>query len=428
VATRTDARFSRLEDWLEWQQSLHPRVIDLGLERVKRVLTALHPGYRPPLTITVGGTNGKGSCIALLEAILRAQGICTGSYTSPHILRYNERIQVDGRPLSDEKICDAFARIDAVRGDSTLSFFEFGTLAALDLFAQAKVEVQLLEVGLGGRLDAVNIVDADVAIITSIDIDHKGWLGETREAIGAEKAGILRHACPAVLGDRAPPRSLLEHAWNLGVRLQRLGRDFDCQRVGEHWDWISSVRSFKDLPLPALLGRQQLDNAATVIAALMQLENRLKIDESAIRRGLQTTRLQGRYQAISGCPDILLDVAHNPQAAGLLAEYVKERFPGRRVLALFTVMADKDIEGIVERMKSLVNVWALAPLPDNPRTASETSILQAFEAIGTVRPLSGFDGWRSGLEALRQHARDEDLIIIFGSFFLISEFMADHGY
>lgn len=428
MLTRTDGRFDCLDDWLEWQQTLHPRKIDLGLERVKRVFAALHPGYLPPITITVGGTNGKGSCIALLEAILCAQGISTGCYTSPHILRYNERIRIAGQPQPDEAICEAFARIDAVRGEASLSFFEFGTLAALDLFSRAQVEVQLLEVGLGGRLDAVNIIDADVAIITSIDIDHKEWLGEDRETIGAEKAGIFRSHRPAVIGDRVPPRSLLERARKLGVRLSRIGRDFDCQLHEAGWDWCSEDDVLRNLPYPALPGRQQFDNAATVIAAMRMLEARLDVSESALRQGLEGVRLPGRYQKIPAQPEILLDVAHNPQAAGFLADYVKTTYPGRRIKALFTVMADKDLEGIVARMKDVVDVWALAPLPANPRTATEPRLLEAFKAVGLTSPLHGFDGWKQALQALMQDTEGHDLILVFGSFFLIAEFLADHGH
>lgn len=427
MTTSSEPRCRTLDDWLAWQQALHPRKIDLGLERVRSVFARLHPGYHPPLTITVGGTNGKGSCIAMLEAILRAQGIHCGSYTSPHILRYNERIRIDGQPLPDAAICDAFQRIDRARAGSTLSFFEFGTLAALDLFSQARVDVQLLEVGLGGRLDAVNIVDADVALITSIDIDHKGWLGETREAIGSEKAGILRRGRPAVIGDRNPPASLIQHARKLETFLLLLGQDFEARRGAEGFDWVSSSRRFEALPLPALQGRQQMDNAATVIAALLQLEDQLPVTETSIRQGLERTCLAGRYHSIAGCPEILLDVAHNPQAAAMLADFIRASYPGRKVSALFAVMADKDVEGMLGKMGTVVDVWALAPLPDNPRCASEQRILQAFDNLGMTPPLAGFSDWRSALDGLKKHTPEEGLVIIFGSFFLIAEFLADHG-
>ncbi len=423
--TQPKPRFGCLEDWLSWQQTLHPRKIDLGLGRVRRVFERLLPRYRPPLTITVAGTNGKGSCVAMLDAILRADGWKVGAYTSPHILRYNERIRIDGMPASDRDICSAFARIDQVRDGTTLSFFEFATLAALDLFYRARVEVQLLEVGLGGRLDAVNIIDANVAIVTSIDIDHKEWLGEEREAIGLEKAGVLRPARPAVVGDRRPPASLLRHGRRLDVRLFCLGKDFDYRLGGKGWDWYDDRSCIAALPLPALPGRQQLDNAAVVIAALRQLGRSISVD--AIRSGLEKVCLPGRYQVIEGNPPLLLDVAHNPQAVGLLAEYIAQQFPERRVLALFTAMADKDIEGMIRQMKHRVAVWALAPLPDNPRAAAMARLQQAFAAEGLQAPLSGFADCHQALAALRRQARPGDMIVIFGSFFLIAEILASYG-
>ncbi|GAB6067103.1 bifunctional tetrahydrofolate synthase/dihydrofolate synthase [Methylothermus subterraneus] len=420
-------RFTQLSDWLTWQQSFHPRWIDLGLERVRKVFQALRPAYRPPLTITVGGTNGKGSCVALLEAILRAQGLKVGAYTSPHLLRYNERIRIDGVMASDEAIVEAFAKIDAVRGDTSLSFFEFATLAALELFAEAGVEVQVLEVGMGGRLDAVNLVDADVAIIASIDLDHQQWLGETREQIGWEKAGIFRPGRPAVVGDRDLPKSVLDHAKALGTPLWSLGREFDYLCFDARWDWSGPERTLAALPLPALPGRQQFDNAATVLAALAQLEGSLAIAEQAIRIGLKTVRLPGRYQLLPTFPPVLLDVAHNPQAAGRLAEYLQSVYPERRVLALFAVMADKDIEGILRRMGQTVSVWALGPLPGNPRAATEGRIVQAFQKVGLPPPLLGFSSCLQALEALRRQAGPDDLIVAFGSFFLVSAVLASCG-
>ncbi|BCX83005.1 dihydrofolate synthase/folylpolyglutamate synthase [Methylomarinovum caldicuralii] len=423
---KTDTRRT-LADWLAWQQSLHPRPIDLGLARVRQVFARLQPGYRPPLTLTVGGTNGKGSCIALLDAVLRAQGLRVGAYTSPHLLRYNERIRIDGREAGDGDICEAFARIEAVRDGVSLSFFEFATLAALDLFARAGVDVQLLEVGLGGRLDAVNLIDADAVLVTSIDIDHKEWLGEDRDSIGREKAGILRAGRPAVVGDRDPPRSLVLRARELGARLHCLGRDFDHRRQTDGWCWQGWDGELDGLPLPALPGRQQLDNAAAVIAVLRCLAPRLAVSTAALHQGLATVRLPGRYQLLPGTPERLLDVAHNPQAAALLAEHLRRNWPGRRVLALFTAMADKDIEGMLTRMGEVVDVWALAPLAGNPRAASSERLLTAFERAGLPRPLHGFSTVAAALDALESMAGAEDLIVVFGSFFLVAELLAGDG-
>jgi len=423
--TQPRPRFACLEDWLSWQQTLHPRKIDLGLGRVRRVFERLSPRYRPPPTITVAGTNGKGSCVALLDAVLRAAGYRVGAYTSPHLLRYNERIRIDGAPVSDRDICAAFDRIDRARDGVSLSFFEFATLAALDLFHRAGVEVQLLEVGLGGRLDAVNVIDADVAIVTSVDIDHKEWLGEDREAIGLEKAGVLRPGRPAIIGDRQPPASLLRYGAKLGARLFRLGRDFDHRLHGETWDWQDADSRLEGLPLPALPGRQQLDNAAVAVAALRKFSLPVAVD--AIRAGLTRVHLPGRYQLIDGDPPVLLDVAHNPQAVRLLSDYLAQRFPGRRILALFAAMADKDIEGMLRQMKHRVALWALAPLPDNPRAASLERLHRAFAAEGLKTPLSGFADCRQALAALRRRARPDDVIVVFGSFFLAAEVLASDG-
>jgi len=423
--TQPRPRFGCLEDWLSWQQTLHPRKIDLGLGRVRRVFERLLSRYRQPPTVTVAGTNGKGSCVALLDAMLRAAGYRVGAYTSPHLLRYNERIRIDGVPVTDGDICAAFARIDRVRDGVSLSFFEFATLAALDLFHRAGVEVQLLEVGLGGRLDAVNMIDADVAVVTSVDIDHKEWLGEDREAIGLEKAGVLRTGRPAIIGDRQPPASLLRHGAKLGARLFRLGRDFDHRLHGETWEWRDAVSRLEGLPLPALPGRQQLDNAAVAVAALRKFSLPVAVD--AIRSGLTRVHLPGRYQLIDDDPPLLLDVAHNPQAVRLLSDYLAQRFPGRRLLALFAAMADKDIEGMLRQMKDRVAVWALAPLPGNSRAASMERLHRAFAAEGLETPLSGFADCRQALAALRRQARPDDVIVIFGSFFLAAEILASDG-
>jgi dihydrofolate synthase/folylpolyglutamate synthase len=418
-------RFTELADWLAWQQDFHPRWIDLGLKRVRKVLKALRPNYLPPLTITVGGTNGKGSCVAMLEAILRAQGMKTGAYTSPHLLRYNERIRIDGAAVEEAAIVEAFAKIDAVRGDTSLSFFEFATLAALELFACAEVEVQVLEVGMGGRLDAVNVVDADVAVIATIDLDHQQWLGNTRERIGLEKAGIFRPGRPAVVGDRDVPKSVVNYAEQHQVSLWCLGREFDHREASSSWDWYGPEGRMANLPMPALPGRQQLDNAATVLAALARLKGRLWISEEAIRQGLKAVRLPGRYQLLPGSPPVLLDVAHNPQAAGLLAAHVQSCYPGRRVLALFAAMADKDIEGILRRMGKVVSVWALAPLPGNPRAASQERLAQAFQKVGLPSPCMGFSSCAKALESLKQQAAPGDLIVAFGSFYVAAAVLAE---
>ncbi|HEY8094488.1 MAG TPA: bifunctional tetrahydrofolate synthase/dihydrofolate synthase, partial [Methylobacter sp.] len=391
-------RFDSLQGWLKWQESLHPLVIDLGLERAAQVFRALNPDYIKPPTITVAGTNGKGSTVAYLESIYTAQGYRVGSYTSPHILKYNERIKIDGKPVSDEKICEAFARIESVRGNTSLSYFEFGTLAALDIFRRADVDVQLLEVGLGGRLDAVNIVDPDVALITSISIDHVEWLGGTREAIGREKAGIFRSTVPAVIGDPDPPESLIQSAIDQQALLYCIGKDFGYKKQPTGWNWFGSDRQMLQLPEPALKGEHQYRNASAVILALTKMEGILPVTEASIHQGLENVRLAGRFQLIDGKIPVLLDVGHNPQAVKTLADYVTAVFPGRRVHAVFSMMKDKDIAGVLEIMNHVVYDWFFAPLA-NPRTATESVMREIFSQSSVSRVSFGFAGFTEAFSA-----------------------------
>lgn len=316
-------RFDDLQGWLSWQETLHPTSIDLGLERVAAVWARLCPEPVPFAVITIAGTNGKGSCATMLESIYRAAGIRTGCYTSPHLLRYNERIRLDGKALADAALCAAFERVDEARGESTLTYFEIGTLAALDLFVRSAPELVILEVGLGGRLDAVNILDPDVAVVTTIGLDHTAWLGETLDEIAAEKAGIFRHGRPAVVGHRAPSSSLIERAHRLGCDLLVLGRDFDWQEEGRTWRWTGPERSWSGLPAPALRGTFQRDNAATVLMAVSRLDHLLPVSGDGLRSGLRRASLAGRFQVIPGEVTWILDVAHNAQAAQSLAESLR---------------------------------------------------------------------------------------------------------
>lgn len=419
-------QLNSLQDWLGWQEKLHPKQIDLGLARVKSVYAALNPEGRKPLTLTVAGTNGKGSTIAFLEAILRREGCRVGAYTSPHLVRYNERIRVNGEPADDETICAAFLRIEAVRGGTSLSYFEFGTLAALDIFSRADLDVQLLEVGLGGRLDAVNIVDPDVSIITSICIDHCDWLGETREAIGREKAGIFRPGVPAVIGDPEPPKSLLRCAEEEGVPIFRIGHEFSYEKCEASWSWRSGEESLQALPMPALQGAHQFMNASAVIQALSCLRRRRPVSEQSIQDGLSGVNLSGRFQYIPDDKPVLLDVAHNPQAARALAAYLKEAFSGRRVHAVFAIMRDKDVEGVLNSMKCVVWDWYLSPLKIE-RAAPEPMLLEAFSRCAIERVASGFADFPQAFAAARESATENDLIVIFGSFFLVSEYLKRAG-
>ncbi len=405
---------------MSWQESLHPLAIDLGLERAAQVFHALNPECIKPPTITVAGTNGKGSSIAYLDAIYRAQGYRVGAYTSPHILKYNERIKIDGKPVSDELICEAFARIESVRGNTTLSYFEFGTLAALDIFWRAGLDVQLLEVGLGGRLDAVNIVEPDVSLITSICIDHVEWLGGTREAIGLEKAGIFRAETPAIVGDPKPPKSLIQSAIDKHALLYCIGKDFGYTKQASGWDWFSADEKITHLPEPGLKGEHQYRNASAVILAVTQLAKTLPVSEASIRQGLENVQLTGRFQLIPGEIPVLLDVGHNPQAVRTLAEYITNTFPDRRIHAVFSMMKDKDIAGVIEIMNPVVHDWFFAPLA-NPRAATEPVMREIFSQSSAPNVSFGFSGFAEAFSAAKNRSQKGDLLLVFGSFFLVSD-------
>lgn len=420
------ARFDSLSAWLNWQEGFHPRAIDLGLERAAGVFKALNPDNIKPPTIIVGGTNGKGSSIAFLEAIYKAQGYRVGTYTSPHILKYNERIKIDGQTVADDEICQAFERIDAVRNEVSLSYFEFGTLAALDIFWRSELDVQLLEVGLGGRLDAVNIVEPDVSLITSICIDHIDWLGETREAIGYEKAGIFRTDIPAVVGDLEPPDSLLQSAIDKKTPLSCINQDFHFQIKKNNWNWYSKdngqSHQYLSLPAPALKGEHQYRNAASVLMAVTQMDNLLFVSEESIHKGLQTAQLKGRFQLVNGDIPVLLDVAHNPQAVRMLLDYLVDAFSGKKIHAVFSMMKDKDIKGVIEIIKPVIEHWFISPL-NNPRAAGKSFMQDCFRDCGLDNVSFGYEDFSEAYNAAIKNAADGDLIVIFGSFFLVSEYL-----
>lgn len=420
------ARFDSLSDWLNWQEGFHPRSIDLGLKRAATVFKLLNPeAIKPPTTIIVAGTNGKGSCIAYLEAIYRAQGYRVGAYTSPHILKYNERIRIDGKPVSDELICRAFERIDAARNDVSLSYFEFGTLAALDIFWRSELDVQLLEVGLGGRLDAVNIIDSDVSLITSISVDHVDWLGETREAIGYEKAGIFRENIPAIIGDLSPPETLSQQAIKKNTPLLRINHEFTFQHKSDCWEWQclgDNQRKYGFLPKPALKGEHQYQNASSVIMAVTEMQKLLPISEQAIHKGLQDIQLKGRFQLIDGVIPVLLDVAHNPQAVTALFNYLESDFADKKIHAVFAMMKDKDIAGVIDIIKSVIKDWFFAPL-NSPRAASEQVMQECFSHCGLTEVNFGFKDFSEAYMAAEKSAEEGDLILVFGSFFLVSEYL-----
>ncbi|HXG27656.1 MAG TPA: bifunctional tetrahydrofolate synthase/dihydrofolate synthase [Nevskiales bacterium] len=403
-----------LADWLRWQEGLNPRGIALGLERMRAVAgrLSLSP-FRCPV-VTVGGTNGKGSCVAYLEAMLSAQGYRVCAYTSPHLLRYNERVRIAGRQATDTELCAAFERIEAARGEMPLTYFEFGTLAALLLFQDASPEAVILEVGLGGRLDAVNLVDADVALISSIGLDHTEWLGPDRESIAREKAGIFRSGRPAVCGDPSPPRSLQQQADALGTRLYRLEQDFrHCEDEGT-WRWQGWDATLERLPLPALRGAVQLDNAAACVAALRLLSARLPVSDEAVRAGLRAARLPGRFQVLPGRVPVILDVAHNAEACGVLAANLAA-LPGRgRTLAVLGMLNDKPAAEVARIMDAQVHAWYLGGLEVAGRGQSAQALASRLGRLrGAVHLHQDI---AAAFAAARHDAGPDDRIVAFGSF------------
>ncbi len=409
----TTARPQTLSAWLSHIEQQHPATIDMGLERVRSVAQALGLAQPGAYTVVVGGTNGKGSTVAFIEAIARAAGWKVGAYTSPHLLRYNERVRIDGQDVADEALIAAFNAIEDARGSTTLTYFEYGTLAALYLFGQAGLDLAVLEVGLGGRLDAVNIVDADVAVITTVDIDHSEWLGEDREAIGVEKAGIIRGWKPVILGETDPPSSVLARAYLLGANAIRGGSDFFADVIdAERWRWRDVGFSI-ELPTPALRGPIQLRNAASAIAALRTLDKPLS--RAAITEGVATARIRGRLQAVQrNGVDVLVDVGHNPQAARELAAALKAAPVAGRTRAVFAALQDKDAAGVVEALGGQVDAWHLAGL-DGARAQSAQALqarLQDTAAADARQHATVADA----LEAALAAAAAGDRVLVFGSF------------
>ncbi len=378
-----------VQDWLDWQMRLHPGEIDLGLERVRAVGERLGV-LRPRATVvTVAGTNGKGSSVAMLEAIFTAAGYRVGAYTSPHLRRYNERIRLDGEPVADETLIAAFRAVEAARDGVALTFFEYGTLAALWCFGQRFLDVVLLEVGLGGRLDATNAVDADIALITAIDVDHADWLGDDREAIGREKAGIMRPGRHAVISDPNPPASVLDEAGRLGVKVARLGDAFNWRADGEYWDYLGAGR-LRNLPRPALAGDFQLNNAAGVLAVLERLPPRFYLPVRFIEQGLRQVRNPGRLEErqVDG-QRWLLDVAHNPQSAEALARWLATQPEQQAWQSVFAALGDKDMTPMVRSLKPFVRRWHLAPLNDAralPVDALRVRLMTAGVAADAIMP------------------------------------------
>lgn len=362
--------------------------------------------------------------MAFLEAMLRAAGYRVGCFTSPHLVRYNERIRIDGRDADDDLICAAFERIEQVRGTTSISYFEFSALAALQIFCDAKLDVAVLEVGLGGRLDAVNIIDPDMALITTIGLDHTEWLGDTLHEIAREKAGIMRSGKPVVCASPSVPESLIEHAQQLQASLHLAGHDFFFKNYGSSWDWWSSDKRMERLPLPALNGDYQLQNAAGVVMALTLMQPWLPLDRMAMEQGLRTAQVRGRFQLISGTPRILLDVAHNAEAAKVLAENM-ERLPrGGQTRAVFGIMSDKDVKAVVTIMAVQVDKWYLADLGVSRGMATDRLADILVGAAVVDADIKQYSNVAAAFDAAIAEASGDDAILVFGSFWLVGDILS----
>lgn len=405
-----------VEDWLIWQSGLHPRPMDLGLDRVAAVWSRMGAGELQFPVITVGGTNGKGSCVALIEAMAEAGGYRSACYSSPHLLRYNERVRIATTPVDDAALCAAFERIEAVRGGTPLTYFEFGTLAALELFVQAAPDLAVLEVGLGGRLDAVNIVEPTASVVTSVGHDHQRWLGDTLDAIAAEKAGIFRPGRPAIIGQPDAPQRLRKEAEDRGAPVLQVGREIGVlQEPGGGWTWTGPTGERLALPAPALRGRVQYHNAASAIAALRSLGDRLPLPVNAIRGGLTRVRLPGRFQVIPGDITWILDVAHNQEAAQALAANLRSfPCPGRR-RAVLAVLADKDPEAIAKPLVPWVETWLLSQSAD-PRAMPVEHLVQGVAGVLGSTERRILPNLPVALDAARALSAPGDCVLVYGSF------------
>nr|WP_315238517.1 bifunctional tetrahydrofolate synthase/dihydrofolate synthase [uncultured Albidiferax sp.] len=408
-----------LNDWLAHCERLHPTTIELGLDRVRTVAQRMGLALACPV-ITVAGTNGKGSTCAMLEAILLQSGYRTGVYTSPHLVHFEERCRIGGEISGASDFVAHFAEVESARGDISLSYFEFSTLAILALMAQAKLDVAILEVGLGGRLDAVNIIDTDCAIITSVDLDHMEFLGTTREAIGFEKAGIMRAGKPVVVSDPVPPQSVLDHAQAIGADLWRFGEDFNFSGDKQQWGWAGRGRRYAGLGYPGLRGANQLMNASGVLAALTALREQLPITAQAVRTGLSMVELPGRFQIVPGQPTLVLDVAHNPHAVAALAANLDAMGFYPTTHAVFGAMADKDLLPMLARIGPLIDRWYFTDMP-TPRAATAAHLQTQWLAQNTRKDASStvHTDPMQALHAAIAAADPTDRIVVFGSFYTV---------
>lgn len=417
--------FSTLQAWLQWQETLHPNPIDLGLERVATVYQRLSPSAPTYKVVTVAGTNGKGSCVAMLESILLQAGYKVGVYTSPHLLRYNERIRLSGQAVEDEMICAAFERINQQRREQSLTYFEFGTLAALDIFNAQDLDVVILEVGMGGRLDATNIVDADVALITNVGLDHTQWLGQTLEEIAREKAGIIKSAKPVVCADSNNYAEILNVSRQAQSECYLVGRDYQFTLAGSKWTWFHGKQQLTQLSLPALAGDFQMTNAAAVLMVLHLIKEDLPVDLAQLSAGLAAVNLPGRFQLVPGDIPVILDVAHNPAAMFNLATLLASRAVPGHTHVVFGSMADKDITAMLRHLSAQAQYWYFTCLAD-VRGANCADLKVCASSLGLPTGLC-YERPNDALQAAKEQAKYGDRILVTGSFLTVAEIMANLG-
>lgn len=419
-----------LDHWLQRVETLHARSIDLGLERVARVarlmgFTQTDKGIRLGMpAIVVGGTNGKGSTCAMLESILMQSGFRTAMYTSPHLIHFNERLRIDGHLIDDASLVAAFGRVEAARGDTALTYFEFTTLAILDIIRRADVDVAILEIGLGGRLDAVNIVESDCAVLVSVDLDHQEFLGDTREAIGWEKAHIARRDCPFICADPRPPETVEQVARAIGADIWRFGVDFNFQGDRQQWSWAGRGQRRNAMAYPALRGVNQLINASAALAALSALRHTLPVTQGAVRSGLALVEIPGRFQVLPGQPAVILDVAHNPHAAAVLAANLDQMGFFPKTIGVAGILSGKDASEIFRRLGDRIDHWCLAGLGGPHAGARARPSEDLLAALREVHPQADAICFSTPSEAYR-HARGlagpNDRIVVFGSFVTVAE-------
>ncbi len=425
--TELNSKLRALHDWLNYIEHIHPKNIEMGLNRVNQVKTNLNFSISFPI-ITISGTNGKGSVCSILESILSHAGYRVGCYTSPHLLRYNERIRINQQEISDDELCKAFNIVEEARVNSNvpLTYFEFGTLTAMELIIKAEVDIAILEVGLGGRLDAVNIFDAECAVLTNIDYDHMDYLGDTREKIGFEKAGIFRSGKTAVCSDTSPPASISQHAASIGARLLLIGEHFGYLTKRSSWDYWGESNGYYSLSYPALGSTShQLRNASACLAALGAVRDTLPVTPDNISQGLLKAKLPGRFQALSSKPEVILDVAHNPNAAHALSNSLSDMGGYQKTYAVFAILNDKDIDGVVQALVPEIDVWLITGI-NSSRGASSDEIVRVLENKG-INNIDGsilnFPDPVAAYVFACKHSTINDRICVFGSFYVVGSVM-----